>query len=147
MIDDAVKRLPPEWYAIGGAELAAALKKRRAGLVAAAVEYYARLYRKVDVHGTNRDDAARVARHGDGRLEVALSAGGAAEPWFRRTYDPRETSEVRLYLYGGADRVVTEGPAGGPITLRVVGGARQRRARRLEERGHPRLRLRGRAAS
>ena len=29
---------------------------------------------------------------------------------------------MRLYLYGGADRVATEGPAGGPITLRVVGG-------------------------
>ena len=51
-----------------------------------------------------------------------MSLGGQKEPWFRRTYDPRETSEVRLYLYGGADRVATEGPAGGPITLRVVGG-------------------------
>ena len=65
----------------------------------------------------------RVVRHPDGRLEIALSKDGASEPWFRRTYDPRETEEVRLYLYAGTDRVVTEGPAGGPITLRVVAGS------------------------
>ena len=123
VIDDAVKRLPPEWYAIRGNELAEALKKRREGLVAAALEYYARLYRKVDVQGTNLNDAVRVVRHPDGRLEIALSKEGAPEPWFRRTYDPRETQEVRLYLYAGTDRVVTEGPAGGPITLRVVAGS------------------------
>jgi hypothetical protein len=123
VIEDAVKRLPPEWYAIRGKELAAALEKRREGLVAAALEYYGRLYRKVDVQGTNLNDAVRVVRHADGRLEVALSKGGASKPWFRRTYDPRETNEVRLYLYAGTDHVVTEGPAGGPITLRVVAGS------------------------
>jgi hypothetical protein len=123
VIDEAVKRLPPEWYAIHGKELAAGLEKRRTGLAAAADEYYRRLFRKVDVQATNLADTARVVRHDDGRLEVALSKPGETEPWFRRSYDPRETSEVRLYLYGGADRVVTEGREGGPITLRVVGGS------------------------
>ena len=37
-------------------------------------------------------------------------SGRPERAWFRRTFDPRETREVRLYLYGGADRVATEGP-------------------------------------
>jgi hypothetical protein len=122
-IDGAVKRLPPEWYAIDGPGLAAALKKRRDGLVAASREFYRRLARKVDVHGTDLADTARVTRQADGRVELALSLPSAPGPWFRRTFDPRETSEVRLYLNGGPDVVTTAGPADGAITLRVVGGA------------------------
>jgi hypothetical protein len=122
VIDDAVGRLPPEWYAIGGAGLSSALKKRRAALPGAAREFYGRLFRRVDIHGTDRDDIAHIARLEDGRLEVSLAASGRA-PWFRRTYAPAETSEVRLYLYAGDDRVSSEGRADGPITLRVIGGA------------------------
>ena len=122
VIDDAVRRLPEEWYAIDGPSLTAALQKRRDTLPEAAAEYYARLARKIDVHATNGNDVARVQRQPDGALQLEIATSPAAEPWFRRRFDPRETDEVRLYLYGGADRVVTEGHSGGPITLRVVGG-------------------------
>ncbi len=125
VIDAAVKRLPPEWYALDGPGLAAALKKRRDGLVEASREYYRRLARKVDVHGTDLADTVRATRRPDGGLELALSLSSATEPWFRRTFDPRQTSEVRVYLNGGADDVATSGPAGGPITLRVIGGSGQ----------------------
>jgi hypothetical protein len=122
VIDGAVRRLPPEWYAIDGEGLAAALVKRRDGLVEASREYYRRLARKVDVHGTDLADTLRARHLEDGRLEVALLLPPSPEPWFRRTFLPRETSEVRVYLNGGPDEVATSGPAGGPITLRVVGG-------------------------
>jgi hypothetical protein len=122
LIDEAVGSLPKEWYALGGASLAADLKQRRDGLVDASLEYYRRLARKVDVHATDRDDRARVTRHEDGRLELLIGGEPGAEPWFRRRFDPRETSEVRLYLYQGEDAVVTSGAKGGAITLRVVGG-------------------------
>jgi hypothetical protein len=122
VIDAAVRRLPPEWYAIDGPGLAAALRLRRSALSSAAVAYYGRLTRKVDVHGTDGRDAAHVRRFPDGRLDLELATLPGGEPWFRRTFDPAATSEVRLYLYGGDDSVVAEGPAGGPITLRVIGG-------------------------
>ena len=73
VIADAVSRLPREWYAIDGPGLADALRKRRSGLAAASVEYYERLSRKVDVHGTDRDDVARVRRLPGGRLEMEVS--------------------------------------------------------------------------
>jgi hypothetical protein len=122
VIDGAVGRLPPSWFAIDGAGLAAALKKRRDGLVEASREYYRRLAGKVDVHGTDLDDTVQAIRGEDGRLEIAISQPSASAPWFRRSFDPGETSEVRVYLYRGADQIATSGPADGPITLRVVGG-------------------------
>jgi hypothetical protein len=121
VIEDAVKRLPPEWYPLGGPELTAALKKRRDGLPDAALEYYRRLATKVDVHATDQDDVAAARRRDDGSLEVTLRRPGAQEPWFRRRFEPKETSEVRLYLNGGGDTISTSG-SGGPITLRVIGG-------------------------
>ncbi|HEY7922696.1 MAG TPA: hypothetical protein VII62_05900, partial [Vicinamibacteria bacterium] len=122
VVDDAVGRLPPEWYALDGARLAAALKKRRDGLVPAALEFYARLAAKVDVHATDLADSVRVTRGADGGLELSISSAPGALPWFDRRFDPHETREVRLYLYAGSDAVTTSGPPGGPITLRVVGG-------------------------
>jgi hypothetical protein len=91
-------------------------------LAKGALEYYRRLSERVDVHATDGDDIVGVRRLPEGRLEVQLRAAGAAEPWFKRTFLPAETREVRLYLYAGADRVETDGPPGGPITVRVVGG-------------------------
>jgi hypothetical protein len=123
VISAAVKRLAPEWYALDGPRLTAALERRRDALVGAAREFYRRLARKVDVQGTDLADVVRVARRANGRLDVALSRPGAAEPWFLRSFDAHDTSEVRLYLNGGADEVETSGPPGGPITLRVIGGA------------------------
>ena len=103
----SVRRLPPEWYALDGPGLTEALEKRRRRLPAAAVEYYERLSRKVDVHGTNGVDVARVSRLPDGRLQLELQRDRGSEPWFRRTFVPARRSEVRLYLYGGPDRVAT----------------------------------------
>ena len=123
VIDDAVKRLPPEWYALDGPGLAAALKKRRDGLIEASREYYRRLARKVDVHGTDLADVVRATRSDDGGLELTLARSADGPPWFRRRFEPRETSEVRAYLYGGGDDVATAGAADGPITFRVIGGA------------------------
>jgi hypothetical protein len=122
VIEDAVKRLPKEWYDIDGARLAAALVKRREALPQAAAEYYRRLNRKVDVHGTDGVELVRAARSATGHLDLELRSAGGAEPFFRRTFDPRETDEVRVYLYGGDDQVASEGRTDGRILLRVVAG-------------------------
>jgi hypothetical protein len=122
VIDAAVARLPPEWYALDGARLSSALKKRRAALVPAALEFYARLASRVDIHATDLADSVRVTRGQDGQLDVAISSATDAPPWFQRRFGPRETREVRLYLYAGSDAVTTYGPPGGPITVRVISG-------------------------
>jgi hypothetical protein len=119
VIDLAVGRLPVEYRAGSGSHLAQALRRRRDHLPEAARQFYRLLASYVDVHGTDDADSADFDRRPD-RSVLRLSARGAT--YFSRAFDPRETSEIRLYLHGGDDRLVVHGTAGGPM-LRVIGGA------------------------
>jgi hypothetical protein len=126
VIERAARRMPPEWYAIDGARLAAALKGRRDSLPEEADRFYRHLAGQVDVQGTNAHELVRVRRHEGGAVEVDVARlaedGTAGTPYFSRRFAPGETDEVRLYLRGGNDRVVVEGPRGG-VKVRAVGGA------------------------
>jgi hypothetical protein len=121
VVDDAVGRLPREWYALDGPRLAAALKKRRDELVRPRSSSTS----ASPQGGRARDRSRRLVRVTRERGRPARArdlerAGDAAV--VPRRFEPRETSEVRLYLNGATDSVTTRA-AGGPITLRVIGGA------------------------
>jgi hypothetical protein len=120
VIDDAVRRLPAEMYALDGARLARALEARRDGLAGFARRYRRHLVKYADVHGTDAAELVVVERGSDGAVGIEIAAANA-EPYLRATFDPRETEEIRLYLHGGEDRVVVRG-ARSPIRLRVIGG-------------------------
>jgi hypothetical protein len=120
VIDAAVARMPPEYQKPEGARLARALKVRRDHLTEEARVYYRHLAERADVYATDRDEQVQVDHAADGSVEVRVAAG--AETSFARRFQPKETDEVRIYLQGGDDRVVTHGQPG-PITIRVVGGA------------------------
>ena len=74
------------------------------------------------MQATDLADTVKVNRLGERRVRDLDPPKGAPAPWFHRIFFGDETSEVRLYLNGGADEVVTSGPAGGPVTVRVIGG-------------------------
>jgi hypothetical protein len=124
VIERAARRMPPEWFALDGARLIAAMKARRDTLPREADVYYRHLAGEVDVQATNAPEEARVARADDGAVDVAVAplvaAGASGPPYFHRRFLPAETHEVRLYMRGGDDRVRVEGPASG-IRLRVIG--------------------------
>jgi len=124
VIDVAVRRLPPEYHQRSGAALLRALKRRRDHLPEITRRYYSLLAQVVEIHGTDERDVAEVERLAGGRLAVRLAARGATQPYYQRTFDRRETGEVRLYLHGGDDRLIVRGAAGtwGGPTLRVIGG-------------------------
>ncbi|HEV8176822.1 MAG TPA: hypothetical protein VGP44_03965 [Gemmatimonadales bacterium] len=125
VINAAVRALPPEHYAIAGAELASALRSRRDNLLKAAKGYYDLLAGQVDVHATDAADEAVLTREPNGSVELTLSDSGTVrDPYFKRMFDPRATGEVRLFLNGGDDRSVVRGAGGGPL-LRIVGGEGQ----------------------
>lgn len=128
VIDSAVQRLPPEYYRLEGERMAAALKSRRDHLPEAASRFYRQLADKVTVQGTEVPELAEIVRLEGGDVEIRMSRAGdggvgSGEPYFRRRFRRGETREVRLYLYGGDDRVLSKGSSQGGIKVRVIGGA------------------------
>ena len=121
VIEAAVSRLPPEMYSMNGDDLRTALMARRDRLTEVAGEFYDILSGEVNVFGTNDPERVTITRSGP-ETEVAMHGGDAAEPWFRRRFDSRETKEVRLYLQGGADVVEIGGSGNGAPLIRLVTG-------------------------
>lgn len=120
VIDEAVARLPAQYFRVDGASLAATLKLRRQRLPDAAHRLYKLLAREAEVHGTDQAEALRIEREREGAVTIALE--GAGRTLFQRRYDPSETREVRVFLNGGDDRVRSEGRGSSRVKVRVVGG-------------------------
>ncbi len=126
VIEGAVRKMPPAYFAKSGAALAKALKSRRELLPQAAERFYRLLAEQVEIRGTDRADTAEVAALPDGRVEVSLSApaGKSDEPhtYFTRRFDPKETREIRLLLLDEDDFVRVRGNVRERLRLLVVGG-------------------------
>ena len=122
VIADAVRALPAEHYELVGPTLERWIVARREALPEAAAGFYRLLAAEVDVHATDASDRADVRRLPDGVVELSLSGAGDSAPYLARRFHPHETREVRLFLNGGDDSAAVGG-SGGPITIRVLGGA------------------------
>ncbi|HWL38851.1 MAG TPA: hypothetical protein VNO75_01340 [Gemmatimonadaceae bacterium] len=120
VIEASVRRMPRE-YSFSFPEIAGKLRARRDSIPTLARKYYAEIAQLADIHGTDADEWATVTRFSDGFVDVGLQAGNRA-PHFRRRFDPRETSEIRIYLHGGNDVGIVRGDIGDGITVRIIGG-------------------------
>jgi hypothetical protein len=121
VIDRAVAELPKEWQAVDHGRLAAALRARRAALVAYVRRYYRYLARDVDIELTDRDEQISIHDETDGSTTIVVAASDANNaPYYTRRFIRGETNEVRLYLRGGNDRVDRTGRSG-PVHVRIIG--------------------------
>jgi hypothetical protein len=125
VLEDAVRRMPPEYFRVVGPQMIEKLRARRARLPEFAQRYYAVLAHDAEVWGTDEPEVADIVKNADGTVEVRLARvdekGTAAEPYFRRLYRPGETREVRIFLQGGDDRAVSHPGVDSPIEVRVIG--------------------------
>jgi hypothetical protein len=121
VIDRTVAALPEEWRALDKGFLTTALKARRAALVPYVQRFYRYLAERVDLHLTDQDERIVIATAGDRSTTVTVTAGSAPAPYYSRTFHPGETSEVRIYVHGGIDRVERTGN-GGAVHVRVIAG-------------------------
>jgi hypothetical protein len=121
VIDRAVAQLPKEWRELDKGRLARALRARRAAFVPYVQRFYRYLARRVDVNLTDLDEHVTIDTAADRSTTVSVSAAGGGAPYYTRRFVPGETSEVRVYLRGGADRVDKTG-GGGPVHVRVIAG-------------------------
>ncbi len=120
----AVAAMPREYRRLDSLRLVRTLMERRDRLPQAARAFYRMLAREATLHGTDRADVATIDRQGDGSVDVTLASGAFASgaTRVRRRFDPDETSEIRLFLHGGDDRVVIRGDEP-RITLRIIAGS------------------------
>jgi len=127
IIEEAVARLPKAHYEIVGVELEENLRRRRDGLAAAAEDLYRNVFREADIHATDEDEVAVVARTDSGSLSVSIrsrvsGADASRGPHFQREFSPRETRELRIYMHGGDDQIRLEGNTHPSIPIRIIGG-------------------------
>ncbi len=127
IIEIAIKKLPPEIYAIRGLEIEQKLKERIKHLPEYAAEYADFLYKKVDVVGSNDRDYFKIDRKENGDMQVKVynlseKKGKIKDLKYDRLFKFDETKEVRLYGLKDKDRFDISGKADKGIKLRVIGG-------------------------
>ena len=127
VIEDAVRKLPPEVYPISGKEIVAKLKSRRDHLINYATVYYEYLAKKVDVVGSDKSEYFEIKRLNDAQTQVSvykINKEGEVkpDPIYNRIFNRSETKEVRLYGLKGTDVFKLDGSVRKGIKVRVIGG-------------------------
>jgi Omp85 superfamily domain len=128
VIETAVKKLPPEIFAISGNHIISDLKSRRNHLVEYATKYYLFISKEVQVPGSEGSDYFLVNRINDSATVVKvfnITKKGVKEdiPYYSRTFLASETKEVRLFGISGKDIFTTGGGDGNAIKIRIISGA------------------------
>jgi Omp85 superfamily domain/Calcineurin-like phosphoesterase len=125
VVAEAVKRLPPEIYALSGKTIAEKLKSRRDLLTRKGMVYYRFLSREVNVVGSNKNEYFKVSQANDG-LEVKVfkrkKDNDSSTVMYERVFDPKETKFINLYGLNGDDMFYVDSNVSSKIKLRIIGG-------------------------
>ncbi|MCP5047946.1 MAG: BamA/TamA family outer membrane protein [bacterium] len=128
VIEAAVKRLPPEIYEKASAELLEKLKHRRDHLTEVSGKYYKEINKVIDIFTGDLDDMVEVNRISEKKTVVGVfkrgkkSGGKKGRVLFNKMVDNRLTSEIRVHLGEGDDKVVIRGTVNSGPMVRVIGG-------------------------
>ncbi len=127
IIEAAIKKWPPNVYAIDGEETIKVLKQRRDDMLEYAKGLYGYLAQKVDVLGTDKKDYFLVKREDDQHTRVMvfdtnkeLDEIKAVE--YGRVFKNSETKEISLYGMGDDDVFEIIGEVEESILIRAIGG-------------------------
>ena len=124
-IETSIKQLPPEIFALSGADMIAKLKSRRSHLVEYATKYFTFLAKTVDVVGSKDREyfEVNVLNSHEAIINVFDMKDGVVrnEPYYTRKVSFPETEEIRLYGLSGRDVYNIHGVTS-PVVIRVVGG-------------------------
>ena len=124
VISEAIRRMPPETYAIRGKEIEDKLKSRRDGLLKNGMKYYDYLAETVHVMGTDKADLFRVAGSGDD-IVVTVYGYNKKQPGsvvYKRVFKRGETHEIILNGFGDDDHFEIDETVSSKIRVVVEGG-------------------------
>lgn len=124
VISQAVRRIPPEVYAISGSTIESKLKSRRDGLLKNVMKYYKTLASSVHVIGTDKRDFFRISNQGNDLAVEVYDFDGKEKgrQIYRRVFKRSETREIFLEGFGENDHFEIDQSASSKILLRVMGG-------------------------
>ena len=125
VIEEALRRQPPETQKYAAGKIVQALKEKRKYFKDEMMRYYRFLSGTVSIVGSNKKDEFTIIQNADGSATVQRSELDSSEKksrvLFERTFDPRITKEIRIYGLEGDDKFTFKGDKS-PITIRVIGG-------------------------
>jgi hypothetical protein len=125
VIDQTVKRLPPEIYVLNGEEIAEKLKHRRDLLTEKGISYYRFLSKEVNIVGSDKSEFFKISNQGKG-VEINVfkrkKSDGDSTVIFSRIFDPKVTKFINLFGLGGDDIFHVDSNVSSKIKLRIIGG-------------------------
>jgi hypothetical protein len=126
VINQAVRRFPPEIYAIDGNTIIEKLKSRREHLKTDGLSYYRFMSRYVRIIGSNKPEYFRISRNDDGRLKVSVyerkDNNDTSYRLYQRVFDLKDTKELQLYGLNGNDLFEEDADVRSRIKVRIIGG-------------------------
>ena len=127
VIENSVKKLPPEIFAISGNHIISDLKSRRNHLLEYATKYYLFISKEVNIVGSKGSDYFEIKRLDDNETSVNvynINKEGDKEhkAFYSRTFLTNETKEIRLFGLSGNDVYTTDGKVNDGIKIRIIGG-------------------------
>ncbi|MGG8496630.1 metallophosphoesterase [Tenacibaculum sp. TC6] len=120
VIEQAIKKLPKEVFAIDGTEIIAKIKARRDALQEIAKRYYTKQAKTVYITGTDKDDVFTI--HRINNTETQIIATHKNDTIYNRVFSLKETKEIQIYGLNGDDRFTITGKVKNGILLRLIGG-------------------------
>ena len=102
VIQVAVKKLPPEIYAISGKELISKMVSRRNIMVDVAKEYYDAISKKVNIIGSDNDEIFEIIQK---EKTVMVLGKNQNKTFFKREFNADETKEIYIHSLGGNNQI------------------------------------------
>ncbi|HLG32610.1 MAG TPA: BamA/TamA family outer membrane protein [Ignavibacteriaceae bacterium] len=128
VIDDAVSRLPKEINQKDKDELLSKLKSRRRLLRGFSEDYYKLINDVVDIYCSSKDDFVEVSRLNNDETEISYfkrdkdTGDKKGEMLYHKVFDNELTSEFRIYMMEGDDKIVIYGEVDSGPLVKVIGG-------------------------
>jgi len=126
VINQAFYRWPKPIYDLNASEIKDKLRVRRDKLPEFAMRYYKHMARSVDVTTTDKKEKFSIQRLNDRLTKVTIYAvdedGEIDFERYKRTFDRKETREVRLYGLKGDDIFEISGNVRTGTLIRIIGG-------------------------
>lgn len=126
VLEDALRQLPPEIYALEHDKVLKILKARRDGMKAAMIKYYKFSNKIVDIHLSDKNEWVNIQDAvGENGLQLTVrkinKKGNLEDTLINKVFPHSITKEIRVFLGKGNDSLIVNSKTS-RIKLRFIGG-------------------------